>query len=162
MNIIDRLKEDAEHHREIAQDCDCNPVHTVNWQHALNCEEAAARIQELEAQAREHIEQIRAERNCARKAEQERDAARREAAEAQAKLQAIQDEFWRVGAGWLTGGSACALVVKHKANYKALTAAIEEARAEEREACIEHVLLELDGNGQAEAIILAIRARGKS
>lgn len=32
------------------------------------------RIKQLEAQAREHIEQIRAERNCARKAEQERDA----------------------------------------------------------------------------------------
>ena len=49
MNIIDRLREDAWYHRDTAHDCDCNPQDTVNWQHAINADEAADRIAELEA-----------------------------------------------------------------------------------------------------------------
>lgn len=39
--LIERLRSDAEHHRQVAADCDCRPEDTINWQHALNCEEAA-------------------------------------------------------------------------------------------------------------------------
>lgn len=51
-SIVERLREDASHHRDVAGDCDCRPEDTVNWEHAVNCEEAANRIEDLEGALR--------------------------------------------------------------------------------------------------------------
>lgn len=48
MSIVERLREDAEHHRTIAHHCDCVPEATINWEHANNAIEAAEKITDLE------------------------------------------------------------------------------------------------------------------
>jgi len=45
-----KLREDAQHHREVASDCDCRPESTINWQHALNVDAAADEIDRLRAE----------------------------------------------------------------------------------------------------------------
>lgn len=52
-SIVERLRDDAIDHKETACDWDGRPEDTVNWEHASNCLEAAARIEELESNARE-------------------------------------------------------------------------------------------------------------
>jgi hypothetical protein len=48
-DIVARLREDAEDHKDVAGCCDCDPKDTRNWQHALNNEEAADEIERLRA-----------------------------------------------------------------------------------------------------------------
>ena len=48
-DLVKRLREDAIDHRDVAGCCDCDPKDTRNWRHALNVEEAADRIEQLEA-----------------------------------------------------------------------------------------------------------------
>jgi len=48
-DIVARLREDAEDHKDVAGCCDCDPKDTRNWQHALNNEEAADEIEQLRA-----------------------------------------------------------------------------------------------------------------
>lgn len=47
MNIVERLREDAEHHLDVARCCDCDPKHTVNYKHYKNNLEAANEIEQL-------------------------------------------------------------------------------------------------------------------
>ena len=49
---MERLRADADYHKQVAGDCDCRPEDTVNWEHRLTCLEAADRIEALEAAAR--------------------------------------------------------------------------------------------------------------
>lgn len=49
-DIVERLLSDAAVHRRVADDCDCRPEHTANWQHMLNNQEAAAEITKLRAE----------------------------------------------------------------------------------------------------------------
>jgi len=46
-NLIDRLREDAEDHKETALLCDCRPEDTVNWGHAKTCLDAIEEINRL-------------------------------------------------------------------------------------------------------------------
>jgi hypothetical protein len=50
-DIVERLIRDADHHREVANDCDCRPEHTANWQHMINAQEAADEIVRLRGDA---------------------------------------------------------------------------------------------------------------
>lgn len=50
--LVKRLRSDAEHHKAVADDCDCRPEDTANWQHAINCIAAADRIEALEREVR--------------------------------------------------------------------------------------------------------------
>jgi len=50
-DIVERLAEDAADHVEVAKCCDCRPEDTVNWRHAENAKEAAAKITRLRAEA---------------------------------------------------------------------------------------------------------------
>ena len=47
MGLIDRLREDAEVHKAVANDCDCTPENTANWQHAINALDAADTLEKL-------------------------------------------------------------------------------------------------------------------
>ena len=49
MDIIERLRADAEDHKEVADCWDLRPEDTVNWQHAKNCLEAADELARLRA-----------------------------------------------------------------------------------------------------------------
>lgn len=51
-DLVERLREDVADHKETASDCDCRPEDTVNWRHAMNCEEAAAEIERLRSALR--------------------------------------------------------------------------------------------------------------
>lgn len=55
--LIEKLREDAEHHIEVAQECDCNPIYTINFQHYLHCHEAIQMLNE----DFEYIQKIRKE-----------------------------------------------------------------------------------------------------
>ena len=55
-DIVARLREDAEDHKDVAGCCDCDPKDTRNWQHALNNEEAADEIERLRAALQRIIE----------------------------------------------------------------------------------------------------------
>jgi len=46
-DLIERLREHAEHHKELSYECDCKPEDTRNWQHYLTDLEAAAEIERL-------------------------------------------------------------------------------------------------------------------
>lgn len=46
--LQDRLREDADDHRDTAHQFDMRPQATVNWQHALNCTEAADTLDRAE------------------------------------------------------------------------------------------------------------------
>lgn len=52
-DLIDRLRQNADAHRDVAHGCDCRPEDTVNWQHGLDDDAAADRIAELEAALRD-------------------------------------------------------------------------------------------------------------
>ena len=49
-DIVIRLRDDAQHHIEVAHDCDCAPNDTVNFKHAVNAHEAANEIEMLREQ----------------------------------------------------------------------------------------------------------------
>lgn len=86
-DIVERLRADADYHKEVAGDCDCRPEDTINWQHAINCEEAAARIEALEA-ALEEAERVDSKLLVEA-------AARIEALEAQLqKFDTIAERYW--------------------------------------------------------------------
>ena len=67
-----RLRQNAEHHRDIATQCDCRPEDTLNWQHALDDDEAADALAKLEEErdaalklAADRLEQMQADRKQA-------------------------------------------------------------------------------------------------
>ena len=47
--LVERLRENARVHRDVASDCDGPPENTANWQHALDDESAADEIEALRA-----------------------------------------------------------------------------------------------------------------
>lgn len=47
MDLIQRLRADAADHKHVAGHADCRPEDTANWRHALNCQEAASKLEEL-------------------------------------------------------------------------------------------------------------------
>lgn len=42
------LRADAEAHRSVASDCDCDPKDTANWQHAVNADAAADELERID------------------------------------------------------------------------------------------------------------------
>ena len=56
-DIVARLREDAEDHKDVAGCCDCDPKDTRNWQHALNNEEAADEIERLRAALQKYADE---------------------------------------------------------------------------------------------------------
>lgn len=50
MGLIEQLREDAEYHVTVANDCDCNPEDTINWRHAEVAKAAADEIESLRQQ----------------------------------------------------------------------------------------------------------------
>ena len=47
MDIVERLREDAEYHRFVSYDADCSPEATINHKHHVNTLEAADEIERL-------------------------------------------------------------------------------------------------------------------
>ena len=54
-DLVKRLHKDADYHRGVAHECDCRPEDTLNWKHAITADEAADRIEQLEAALRDCV-----------------------------------------------------------------------------------------------------------
>lgn len=46
--LASALRADAEDHRKVASDCDCDPKDTANWRHAINADEAADELERID------------------------------------------------------------------------------------------------------------------
>lgn len=55
LRLAEELIEQAAHHRELAHCCDCRPEDTVNWNHYLQCGNAATELRRQHAE----IEQLK-------------------------------------------------------------------------------------------------------
>lgn len=49
MRLADELDEQAEHHFQVAQECDMRPCDTLNWEHFETNKQAAAELHRLAA-----------------------------------------------------------------------------------------------------------------
>ena len=59
MRLADALLEQAAYHRLVAHDFDMRPEDTINWQHFIDCGNAAAELRRLHALNEELLEALK-------------------------------------------------------------------------------------------------------